>query len=278
VLNTDKACFKAATFDLWETLLFERDGANAIRTAARCKNLTKTLNKLGVNVSVDQVNLALNETINSLLKIWDQNKDVTHLDQLRYVVKFASNGKVKLKEEWIPELSPVYTSPIFEVPPYVNPDALKFLQWLKNQNKCIGLICNTGLTPGFGLQRFLLKEGIAEFFDLMIFSDEVGIRKPDPKIFRLTAWKLKTKPCETVHIGDNLKTDVWGAKNAGFKAIHLLSKEGRDKQAENDSTSLVSRSRNLGKVTVEQIAPDKTISSLAIAIEAIKELENQINR
>lgn len=275
MLNADTIGLKAVTFDLWETLIFESDGASTMRSTTRCQNVAKTLNKLGLNVSPDQVGAAVNETINTLLKIWDQNKDITHLDQLHYVVKFASGGKVKLKEEWIPELSDAYISSLFEIQPYLNPGAVETLQRCQNQNKYIGLICNTGTTPGFGLRKFLQQQCIAQFFDTMTFSDEVGIRKPSPEIFHLTAGKLGTKPQETVHVGDNLKADVWGAKNAGFKAIHLLTPEGRDRQAENDPTSLVSRSKNLGTLTAAPGAPDKTIHSLDMLPKAIAELETR---
>ena len=274
-MNAHNTNLKAVTFDLWETLLFESDGASANRSATRCRNVANTLNKLGVNISTEKTTKAINETINTLLRIWDQNKDITHLDQLRYIVKFASNGKTALKEEWIPELSSAYISSLFEIPPYVNPDAVKALRWLRDRNMRIGIICNTGITPGFGLRKFLIQEGVAEFFDLMIFSDEVGIRKPDPKVFHLAAQKLKMKPREMVHIGDNLKTDVCGAKNAGFKAIHLTGEQGRDKQAERDPTSLVSRSKDLGKIRTAPMPPDKTISSLAMVTKAIKELETE---
>ncbi len=123
------------------------------------------------------------------------------------------------------------------------------------------------------MKRFLSRDGVADYFDVLVFSDEAKIRKPDPEIFRLTAQKLRTRPSEIVHVGDNLKSDVWGAKNAGFKAIHLACAEGRDKKAESDPTSLVSLSRNLGQLRKEQLAPDKTITSFAILIQTIKEME-----
>ena len=153
-----------------------------------------------------------------------------------------------MKEEWVNELSSAYVSPLFEVPPYLNPDVRRVLHWLKNRNKLIGLICNTGRTPGFGIRRFLEKESVAEYFDLMLFSDEVGIRKPNPRIFQIAAKKLKAKPYEVVHVGDNLKSDVWGAKKAGLKAIYYSTEVGRDKIAESDPTSLVAQSRKLGNL------------------------------
>ena len=273
-MNENLQCIKAVTFDLWETLLFEKNGASAQRTTARCKNLTNAFNKFGLDVSTEQVFSAMNETVNSLLKVWDNNIDITHAEQLTLIIKNTAGESVKPKKEWITELSKAYISPIFEVPPYLNPDAEKVLHWLSNRNSRIGLICNTGLTPGTELRRFLSREGVADYFDVLVFSDEAKIRKPDPEIFRLAARTLRARPSEIVHIGDNLKSDVWGAKNAGFRAIHLAGAEGRDKKAESDPTSLVSLSRNLGQLRKEQIAPDKTITSLAMLIETIKEMED----
>ncbi len=109
----------------------------------------------------------------------------------------------------------------------------------------------------------------------MLFSDEVGFRKPHPKIFEIAAEKLNAKPCEIVHVGDNLKTDVAGAKNAGFKAVHLVCDAGRDRIAEADPKSLVHISRKLDSLHTTQTVPDRTISSLAMLIEVIKQLEEQ---
>jgi len=263
---------KAVTFDLWETLLFEEDGAGAQRTVARCRNLAQTLTKLGMDTSVEQVSNALEKTIELLLNVWDENKDLTHNDQLQSIIRIVSD-RAKIDEKWLPELSKAYVSPLYEVPPYLNPDAPRVLQWLQKKRKKIGLVSNTGITPGFELREFLLRIGVSQYFDVMVFSDEVGIRKPDPRIFYLAARKLETKPCDMVHVGDNLKSDVWGAKSAGFKAIHLSADEGRDKTAEKDPKSLQELSRTLGKLQGKQTSPDKEIKALALAIKAIAELQ-----
>gem|GEM_PF-6795336 len=65
---------KAVTFDLWETLLLEEDGASAERTSARCRKLAQTLNGFGARVSIEQVGDALNNTVSSLLEKWNKNK------------------------------------------------------------------------------------------------------------------------------------------------------------------------------------------------------------
>lgn len=264
---------EAVTFDLWETLLFEKDGWNQRRMNVRCQNLAQALSKLGIRISIEQFAYAFKQMTPWLDDIWENNREVTHHDQIQFIIETASKGAINLEQKWIDKLSSAYISAIFEVPPILNSDAQKVLQRLKDQHKSLGIICNTGLTPGIGLRKFLAKEGMADHFDLMLFSDEVGVRKPNPRIFRIASQKLQVKPSNIVHVGDNLRSDVWGAQNAGFKAILLAATAGRDRIAESDPTSLVAISRKLGNLKKEQIIPDKTVTSLADAIVAIQELE-----
>jgi putative hydrolase of the HAD superfamily len=275
LLSQGKPRIKVVTFDLWETLLFERDGASGRRSAARCRDVAEAFNRLGVNVSTERTESALKQVIASLLEVWDRNEDVSHVEQLELLVRFVSNGSFALKNEWVEELSSAYVSAFFEVPPYLNPDAVSVLEDLVEAGKQIGLICNTGLIPGFALRRFLESEGVLEYFDLLVFSDEMGFRKPDSRFFDFAARKLKADPSSVVHVGDNLRIDMWGAKNAGFKAIHFACDEGRDKMAEADPNSLVARSRRLGTLEKERIAPDKTITSFTMVTEAVKQLEER---
>jgi putative hydrolase of the HAD superfamily len=272
-LRQTKTSIKAVTFDLWETLLFEKDGWNQRRTNARCQNLAQTLSRLGVRIPAEQFVFAFKEMTSWLENIWEDNREVTNYDQVQFIIKTASKNRVSLKQKWINQLSLAYISAIFDVPPILNPDASKVLQLLRDQNKRVGIICNTGITPGFGLRKVLTDMQVADYFDLMLFSDEVGVRKPNVEIFKIAAQKLHTEPHNIVHVGDNIKSDVWGAQNAGFRAILLETTTGRDRTAETDPTSLVSISRKMGSLKKEQIIPDKTVTSLAATIKAIQELE-----
>lgn len=220
-----------------------------------------------------QMELALKQTAAALINIWETNKEVKHQDQVRIFLEFALKDYRSLGKECIAEVTSAYIQPLFAVPPYLNPDARNVLERLKSQEKLVALICNTGTTPGTALRRLLQREGVAQHFDCMLFSEEIGIRKPDIRIFRLAAEKLGISPNEGVHVGDNLKCDVWGAQQAGFRAIHLSSEEGRDRLAESDPSSMVSWSRRLGDQEKSRIKPDKVIPSLGMAMNAIMELE-----
>lgn len=75
---------------------------------------------------------------------------------------------------------------------------------------------------------FLEREGLASYFEVIVLSRDVGIRKPDPKIFSIALWRLGVKPSEAVHIGNSPEEDVAGAKGAGMKTV-LLGKEEQAK-------------------------------------------------
>jgi putative hydrolase of the HAD superfamily len=86
------------------------------------------------------------------------------------------------------------------------------------------------------LQREKLQGSkLGMFFQVVIISGEVGIGKPDPRIFNLVCERLNVS-CETaVSIGDSLGRDVSGAQRAGIKGIWLnRDNRKRDSSVEPD--------------------------------------------
>ena len=272
-MDLQEGTIRAVSLDVWETLLFESDGANQRRADVRGRNLANALNRLNLQVSPETVSEAIAKMVSSMLKVWQENRDVSCIDQIGLILKNVSMGSLDMRQDWVDELVSSYASSILEVRPHLNPDARNTLKELKKRNVAIGLICNTGLTPGIGLRRFLAEEGVVRFFDFMLFSEEIGIRKPDPKIFHLAAQKLGVQPPEMMHVGDNLRVDVWGAKNAGLRAVHFSSQEGRDRIAESDPGSLVSLSRRLDDSTANRTVPDLKISSLSMLVKVLSDME-----
>lgn len=63
--------------------------------------------------------------------------------------------------------------------------------------------------------------GIEQWFDAVVISGEVGIAKPDAGIFSIAVDRLGVEPEGVWHVGDNLVTDVAGARAAGIFAVWL---------------------------------------------------------
>ena len=62
---------------------------------------------------------------------------------------------------------------------------------------------------------------IRKYFEIIIISEDVGMKKPDKNIFIRTCNELKIMPSEAIYVGDNYEIDIVGAINAGLKAIWL---------------------------------------------------------
>jgi putative hydrolase of the HAD superfamily len=110
-----------------------------------------------------------------------------------------------------------YTTTILEVPPVFVEGLEGILKELAARFK-LALICNTGRTPGWVVRKVLSRQGFERYFNTLIFSNEVGVAKPNPYIFEIAARVLEVQPGKTLHVGDSLITDVAGASGAGFRA------------------------------------------------------------
>ena len=63
------------------------------------------------------------------------------------------------------------------------------------------------------------SSGLDKYFDKVIISELVGWRKPQPEIYQHALKEMDATAETSVMIGDNPKTDVRGAEQAGLKAI-----------------------------------------------------------
>ncbi len=77
------------------------------------------------------------------------------------------------------------------------------------------------ITNGFSDAQYpkMKASRLDQYFSDMIISNEVGCRKPDKEIYDLALRRMGAKAENSVMIGDNPKTDIRGAENAGLQAI-----------------------------------------------------------
>lgn len=67
------------------------------------------------------------------------------------------------------------------------------------------------------LQALFDKLGLHDTFDFVIDSHDVGVEKPDPRIFRLALERFGVAAANALHLGDTYATDVVGARAAGVQ-------------------------------------------------------------
>ena len=98
----------------------------------------------------------------------------------------------------------------------------KIFQRLKERKVILGVISNWDSRLFSTLENLKL----ADNFEFILPSAVVGSAKPDKKIFEEALRLSGVKPHEACHIGDEIKTDIDGARNIGIHAI-LLDRENR---------------------------------------------------
>jgi len=100
------------------------------------------------------------------------------------------------------------------------PGSKEMLKELEEKGYLIGLISDVawGLPSSYPLRDMEHYE-LVGYFDDMVFSTDVGLRKPNRKIFEIAMEHLGVVPEESVYVGNNLQADIAGALGAGMKAI-----------------------------------------------------------
>jgi putative hydrolase of the HAD superfamily len=216
---------EAITFDLWETLIRETsDSARKIKET-RIRNLYIFLQGQEFPGTLEQVEKAHDSVGERLQEIWARHEDVGVEDQVRFFLEALDDGWEMPRDRMaLANLEWAYVSPVLQALPVLNHGATELLAGLRQQYR-LGLICNTGRIPGTMLKIILQRLGILEHFDVLTFSDVVRIRKPEAQIFHLTLEPLGVLPGRALHVGDNISTDILGARGVGMWAVHLGSEE-----------------------------------------------------
>ena len=95
------------------------------------------------------------------------------------------------------------------------------LDSLRDRGFKTGLVSNAW-DPRWLLERDLEEMGLLSRLDSIVFSSEVGVRKPRPEIFYHALDELGVEPERSVFVGDRLAADVKGAADLGMTTIQAM--------------------------------------------------------
>jgi HAD superfamily hydrolase (TIGR01509 family) len=110
--------------------------------------------------------------------------------------------------------------------------AMETLRTLKESGLRLGVISNT-IQPAHYMDASLADRGLLPFFEVRVYSSELGRAKPHSAIFEAALQALSLSPAEAVHVGDRPEADVAGAHSAGMRAV-LIRVPGRAADAHAD--------------------------------------------
>lgn len=100
--------------------------------------------------------------------------------------------------------------------------AAALLESLQDRGLKTGLVANSWPDPGRILRADAEALGLASRLDSMVFSAEVGVRKPAPEIFLRACGELAVDPSAALFVGDDLEHDVQGAAGVGMTTVQAL--------------------------------------------------------
>ncbi|XP_038691153.1 haloacid dehalogenase-like hydrolase domain-containing protein 3 isoform X2 [Tripterygium wilfordii] len=95
-----------------------------------------------------------------------------------------------------------------------DPEAEKVFKSLRNAGVKLAVVSNFDTR----LRSVLRALNCEHWFDAVVVSAEVAAEKPNPTIFLKACELLGVNPEDAVHVGDDRRNDIWGARDAGCDA------------------------------------------------------------
>ncbi len=104
----------------------------------------------------------------------------------------------------------------------LDPDALQVLSWLGSHGIKRGLCSNAPFPPEM-MRRQVNTNGIGDVVDAVVFSSEVGKRKPAPEMYRAALAAIGFEPQHVLFVGDRVREDYEGPRSLGMRAVILTA-------------------------------------------------------
>ena len=104
----------------------------------------------------------------------------------------------------------------------LDPDALQVLSWLGAQGIKRGVCSNAPFPPEM-MRRQVDMNGIGEMVEAVVFSSEVGRRKPAPEVYRAALDAIGVDAPHALFVGDRVREDYEGPIAAGMRAVILTA-------------------------------------------------------
>lgn len=234
---------KAITFDLWDTIIVAIDYSDV-----RINYLSNILKANSLGISLPAIRSAYRASLDAFSRCWrEEQQYLSASERLDLILRQLD---VSLPQSLKDAITTRFQETILISPPPLVPGARETIEELHQRYK-IGLVCDSGMSPGTVMRKVMAHHDILRWFHATIFSDEVGATKPNPRIFSEALQHMVIQPQEALHVGDLLRTDIAGAKALGMKAIWFMSDKSR-----------MQKEKARWEKQARAVQPDRAINSL----------------
>ncbi len=209
---------KVVAFDLWLTLI----GPNSKSHMARAQILARAF---GIEATEE-----FSQLVRSVSKELDIRSEETGKD-------FGCGDRIDLLAEKLgrPARKPAQRALLVSLcqssirknqPHLLNPEDLETLRVLKEEKGMkLVLVSNTGYPEAPVMREVVENLGLAQYFDLMLFSSEMGVAKPSPDVYKRMCDHFGVEPEEILQVGDSRKADFEGPRAYGMRSLLFSPKE-----------------------------------------------------
>ena len=209
------ARIRAVTFDLWNTLLTGTPGAVEIRS----RFWREVIVERGLDIGDDLLHGTLSMLPTRFDEEWRAGRQYGPTEALADC--FTAFGD-RLASEDRDALAEAFEAASYELKVAPVADAADVLSAVAATGVAVGIISDTNLAVGRHLRTYLDQHRILQHVTFAAFSDEVGVYKPDPAIFRVALDGLGIDdPTTVAHVGDLMRTDVAGARAMGMVTVRF---------------------------------------------------------
>ena len=224
---------RAVTYDCWGTLLKDHDweGAMDIRLSALRRFL---------DLDDSDARALINEAWARHDEAWKQVETFGPGRMAAYCLEARGVDD----DDSISELTREFEEASIQTGVDAVEGAAETLSALANAQIRLGLVCDTGFTPGRVVRDILDRVGLLQHLEVLCFSDEVGVPKPGNEIFAKALAELGVRPPEAIHVGDLKRTDIAGARDIGMHGIRFRGVHD-DKTDAPDAETCIDRHQDL---------------------------------
>ncbi len=214
------APLQAVLFDIWNTLIADTPALTERREALRLEGVTRALAAGGQPHQREAVESAYRALLEEMAAQHTHGRDLSLEERVCLLLSKAAPENA-VSPALIRDVSQAFVRPAQSVPPPLQPGALEAVRNLREAGLRIGLISNTGPSPGRALRHVLQWHGLLPHFDALTFSDEVGVCKPASEVFQRTLAALGAAPGAAVFVGDDPELDVAGPLRVGMWTVQV---------------------------------------------------------
>ena len=204
---------KVVFFDFYNTLVRFWPPLDLIQQAA-CREVGFTIEPEALNYGYSVADIYFNRE-NEINPLGDRTEEerLQFFSKYEQIILESAGLSVSIdlaREIWQIAISVPKEFALFD-------ETLPALTSLKDKGYRVGLISNLRRD----MDQLCRDLGLSPYVDYCLTSAEVGVEKPNPAIFQAALERAGVSPSQAVHVGDQPRSDLVGARGAGMHAVLL---------------------------------------------------------